>query len=658
MEYTQKQEETIITSGNIKRSSVGTNQQARPYPLIFGVGRVGGVYLDNVFSLRSVAITSRVQTGKSSSETVTNGFNYFASYAQGVCIGEVRRVRSVLKNNEATGGSSEITQDLTNIGVGLSRPIQFLRGSRTQTTHPALARTGNIHPPYRGICYFVIDDVLLGQHPTPFNFEFILEVVPRALVLDPLNESDDPNLDDDSYHFQHDGMLAPEIIYLLITNQFYGAKSNIDIDKQSFIDACQRLREEGLFTSYVIDSSVQADKAIKELLNIIDASVTNINGRLTMILNRESDNPTIINSETLTANPINKTPNRSGFTGLSIELARVSDELESETYQFRDEGATFRYDGENLKSYSFKGIRNEEVLDKIGFKKFLDSTLESGEQELRFPRHLTPQIGDTIQSEGFNLIVNEIIENGASAKVRATTVFRHGETSLTQLVKRNDIDLSGSTVDIQLARVSTTTADDNAAYFLVNRQGQNTQVINIFKTFDDTTISLETSLLFYHLLGTISYISTNTANNSHQIDYQFSRDFEDEEFEEYINDGRLADLRILAVDSDLVAHLFTISSASFNAASNNWRLTISSPTINIIESELMSNSYIAPDTFFIPTEINQDIWGNSPNFDGDNTLTRTFIAQSSNSPDDIEDANSVTYDSVNDQLSKSWGGSI
>jgi hypothetical protein len=80
---------------------------------------------------------------------------------------------------------------LTVEGLGT---VRFYWGSPTQLADPLLtntakttvdgAATGHVHPPYRGVCYAVLDDCLLGRERAAApNLRFVVRRVPQQLVI-------------------------------------------------------------------------------------------------------------------------------------------------------------------------------------------------------------------------------------------------------------------------------------------------------------------------------------------------------------------------------------------------------------------------------------------------------------------------------------------
>lgn len=267
--------ETARTA-NVKTKDILTNQSAQPIPVLWGIRKVGGTYITDLFQRKSKAIKQEVGSGKSKTK-VTTGYNYYASFALSLCMGPVDSIRAIYGNDDliwsgnVARGGSDSAQIATSLGN-----IRIYWGTTTQPVDGTLASYGvgaEKMPAYRGICYAVAQQLFFGESTSPPNLTFVLE---RNLNLLPV-----------SAHSVSDDAVIPEVIYDLLTSPVYGAAVPASIiDKDSFTAAGNQTITEDLTASPLLDSSTDMKSAMGDLLSYVNGGISTVNGKIHFMLQR------------------------------------------------------------------------------------------------------------------------------------------------------------------------------------------------------------------------------------------------------------------------------------------------------------------------------------------------------------------------------------
>ena len=227
--------------------------------------------------------------GGGGSKAIITGYTYWGSYACYLCLGPVKTLHRITNGDTEiwTGPIDSSSADAdgktvlnTTIGV-----INFYWGTFTQNPD-ALLSTLEIDrgagpvlvpmPAFRGLCYYVCDDVAFGQQVTPPTLRFLYEKDSSGLSISSHNVTGDVPI--------------PEAIYDLMANGMYGGGILPgDIDAASFAAAAETTITEGLVASPDIDSLEQARELIGRALGYIDGSIFFDGGKFKMKLNRSED---------------------------------------------------------------------------------------------------------------------------------------------------------------------------------------------------------------------------------------------------------------------------------------------------------------------------------------------------------------------------------
>lgn len=287
----------------IATTSLSTNEQARPLPVLFGLGKIGVTFVSSAFNQRSQPVQEQVAK---SDDPITAGYNYYCSFAALVCHGQVDELHAIyfdqVKVWPPSGGdpivrSGEDFVTVTIVGWGTWR---FYWGTETQDFDPLLLTlSANVtrnpggviapnvaeeHPAYTGQCYLVSTQFLGYQKTQVPNIEVVVgrfPVVPGG-YLSARGSSGDCGLG--------------TIIVESMTNQRYGlGLFDADADNTRFdhtgIDAFeQELSDEGLSISPLINRVQPWQQVLVQILEYVDGFYSTLaNGKFTLGLMRKID---------------------------------------------------------------------------------------------------------------------------------------------------------------------------------------------------------------------------------------------------------------------------------------------------------------------------------------------------------------------------------
>ena len=99
----------------INDNRIGTNEQARPVPMLAGRQRLGVTFISDIFNASAVAVYQAL--GKDQSQTT--GYNYYGSFAVAICRGPVDELVDVFLNSDTVYSSSTVlvANSLTRAGA-------------------------------------------------------------------------------------------------------------------------------------------------------------------------------------------------------------------------------------------------------------------------------------------------------------------------------------------------------------------------------------------------------------------------------------------------------------------------------------------------------------------------------------------------------------
>lgn len=122
------------------------SSEGAPIPRLYGWGRITG---NIIWATELEEVTTETAGGKGSSPPAERETTILASFAVGLCEGEVQRLGRIWADGQVLE-----TEGLT---------LRFYRGTQTQEVDSLIeARQGADAPAYRGLCYLVVERLPLG----------------------------------------------------------------------------------------------------------------------------------------------------------------------------------------------------------------------------------------------------------------------------------------------------------------------------------------------------------------------------------------------------------------------------------------------------------------------------------------------------------------
>lgn len=237
-----------------------TDQVSQALPVFWGRRYMSGIYLTPIFNDRAEAIKERIKAGKKSTTHIT-GYNYFGTYALGICFNEITEIEQIvyLENEilEAAETPVDANTPLTvETGVG---DFVFYCGGSTQPIPTELADLG-AQPGYRSMGYVVCNNIAFGTSPSPPNLQFLIKRQLNVLTLD-------------AHHINGDAILA-EVLYDLLTNTSYGLRIDpTRIEASTFEAIGNAMIAESHGLSPYMDEDTTARQLIGDLLEYSDLAI-------------------------------------------------------------------------------------------------------------------------------------------------------------------------------------------------------------------------------------------------------------------------------------------------------------------------------------------------------------------------------------------------
>lgn len=240
----------------LRAERLPSQEFGRVVPYFAGYGMTSGVFISEPWGVRSVPVTKKVGKKKQ-----TVGFNYYCSFAMVFCLGPVDRIEEVWLNGELfwTGAVTRGATDYADLTVGQFGRLRIYWGTEAQVEDPDLATSGVVHPAYRGQCYGVFVDWLLGQNKTQCpSVEIRIQRTPAVSWMTPAQ-----NIDDDAN--------PAAVLAEWWASKRFGLGLDEDLLDQGLLNAvADRLVDEGLGVSPFISNSSSFTKALGMLLDHVD----------------------------------------------------------------------------------------------------------------------------------------------------------------------------------------------------------------------------------------------------------------------------------------------------------------------------------------------------------------------------------------------------
>jgi hypothetical protein len=240
--------------------------------------------------VRSVPVKKKV--GK---DRQTTGHNYYASFAGVLCLGPVQVLHNLWVDDQLAweGPLAAGTDDSASITVEGRGVLTLYWGTETQEEDPALAGSGLAHPAYRGQCYVVFHDWLLGENRAQVPpIEFEVTRVPQGSGL--------------STNAELNGEAHPlAALEELLLNRRFGAGLGSDLlDYPAWNAAATALAAEGFSVSVLLGEPTKLDALLNDFLEYLDAClVQTADGKLGLRLLRAAAAPVTLGVGDLTEPP-------------------------------------------------------------------------------------------------------------------------------------------------------------------------------------------------------------------------------------------------------------------------------------------------------------------------------------------------------------------
>lgn len=219
-------------------------------------------------ALRTVPI--RKKAGK---KKQTVGYKYFLGVQAGLCYGAdvvLRKLwfgKDLAWSGEISSGSFEVDKKQLFGGEdragGVAGTITFYPGDRTQTEDPYLVSKvgGDKTSALRGLCYLVFKDFYFGNSTSLNSPAMELQRFPKS----PASNTQWERIGDDAN--------PAYLIYEFLTSRMFGASMPAALIDIAAIESCaERLYNEGIGLSILLDSQSQVGDVISDILKHIDGN--------------------------------------------------------------------------------------------------------------------------------------------------------------------------------------------------------------------------------------------------------------------------------------------------------------------------------------------------------------------------------------------------
>ncbi|MCZ7636589.1 MAG: hypothetical protein M5U12_11535 [Verrucomicrobia bacterium] len=200
----------------------------------------------------------------------TVGYNYFASFAGMLCVGPVQTLHAIIVDDETAweGPLNAGSNDSAEITVEGRGSLTLYWGTATQTADAELAGSGVEHPAYRGQCYVVFNDWLLGENRNQvpgIQFELTrLPVVSWLTVSAGLNGEVNP---------------IASLGELMTDTRFGAGLPSSALDTVGWNTVATQLFNDGFSLSVFLDQVTRLDGLLNDFLEYLDAALYHTPGR-------------------------------------------------------------------------------------------------------------------------------------------------------------------------------------------------------------------------------------------------------------------------------------------------------------------------------------------------------------------------------------------
>ncbi|HHG4905540.1 TPA: phage tail protein [Pseudomonas aeruginosa] len=254
-------------AGTLEDFNIATAQD-RPIQYIGGTVKLDAPNVLWYGALRTVPI--RKKAGK---KKQTVGYKYFLGVQAGLCYGAdvvLRKLwfgKDLAWSGEISSGSFEVDKKQLfggeDRGGGVAGTITFYPGDRVQEEDPYLVSKvgGDKTSALRGLCYLVFKDFYFGNSTSLNSPAMELQRFPKS----PAGNTQWERIGDDAN--------PAYLIYEFLTNRMFGASMPVALIDIDAIESCaERLFNEGIGLSILLDSQSQVGDVISDILKHIDGN--------------------------------------------------------------------------------------------------------------------------------------------------------------------------------------------------------------------------------------------------------------------------------------------------------------------------------------------------------------------------------------------------
>ena len=315
-----------------KPSAVGdfsfpTADASRVIPIFFGTCKMQGPNVVWFGDLTIITLKKKVKTGWFSSKRIVTGYNYYLGVQLVYAYGEADEfIELRIDDKVAPITSKTFTGDVCSFYInaptildnddppnGVKGNCKLYKGTFTQPPNLYLSSVWN-EPDmsaFRPLLHLVMEKCYLGNTDTPPPISIIARRCPNQL-----------GLTGGRHNVNGDSNIACAV-YEVMTNKLWGMKIPEDkIDKDSFIACGDRLAEEGIGISMLVQTAMLGRDLVAEMLRHADAVVyaDPVTGLYTMTLAREI--PSYEQDELLIVDDSNILPDTFEFSRSSWEMTK------------------------------------------------------------------------------------------------------------------------------------------------------------------------------------------------------------------------------------------------------------------------------------------------------------------------------------------------
>lgn len=254
--------------------SVPTAMEGAPIPDVLGISQLSGNF---IWYCCPRAEEVKEDAGKGGSGEVVTGYKYYLFFAIGLCRGPVDTLYCIYDGDTLLWEGPLHLSDATNGKVSISVEnrgiIDFYFGTQDQTPNSFMSGNTGYSISYKGLCYAVFENFMIGQYNRVGNLQFVIKKRPEYSF------STLKNIGDYNYNPAH------AIYHLLVTDAGLPPDK---IDEQSFADAANTLSQENLGISILMKEEKPLIRYIETICQHIRACLyVNAEGKIAIRLYRK-----------------------------------------------------------------------------------------------------------------------------------------------------------------------------------------------------------------------------------------------------------------------------------------------------------------------------------------------------------------------------------